>query len=67
LALPNLQFTFSFEHFPRTSFGLLKFRVLGEDMSINPSDDGLDVIESSHSIYAEIIHSEIGHFIGSLF
>ena len=36
-------------------------------MSINPSDDGLAVIESSHSIYAEIMQSEIGHFVGSSF
>jgi hypothetical protein len=50
LALPNLQFTFSFEHFPLIDFGLLNFRVLGEDASINPSDDGLDAVESSHSI-----------------
>jgi hypothetical protein len=67
LAIPNLQFTFSFEHFPRTYFGLLNFIVLGKDILINPSDDGLTAIESSHSIYVEIMQSEIGQFVGSPF
>ena len=50
MSLPNLQFTFILEHFPRTYFELLNFRLLGEAESINPSDDGIDAIESLHSI-----------------
>jgi hypothetical protein len=48
--LPNLHNTLTFEHFPKTYFELLNFRVLGKNASINPSDDGLAKIESLHSI-----------------
>ncbi len=36
-------------------------------MSINPSDDGIAEIKSLHTIYAEIIQSEIGQLVGSPF
>ncbi len=61
MSLPNIHFTFSYEHFPEAIDGLLNFTV---SESIYASDNG---VNESHSVYSDMIHAEIGQFIESLF